>query len=96
MPNGQDLATQIRSRLENTGGLSVQLRPGDLNADLNLVDRKAWTSTALAWLQPYLDAPLPAADSTVSTHRERIPRDHRRCHRRPVAGRCCRSRRPSI
>ena len=67
MPNGQDLAAQIRSRLENTGGLSVQLRPGDLNADLNLVDRKAWTSTALAWLQPYLDAPLPAVESTVST-----------------------------
>jgi peptide/nickel transport system substrate-binding protein len=67
MPNGQDLAAQIRSRLENTGGLSVQLRPGDLNADLNLVDRKAWTSTALAWLQPYLDAPLPAVDSTVSS-----------------------------
>ena len=59
MPNGQDLAAQSRSRLENTGGLSGQLKPGDLNADLNLVDRKAWTSTALAWLQPYLDAPLP-------------------------------------
>ena len=67
MPNAQDLAMQIRSRLENTGGLSVQLRPGDLNADLNLVDRKAWTWTALAWLQPYLDAPLPAVDSTVTT-----------------------------
>jgi peptide/nickel transport system substrate-binding protein len=65
MPNAPDLATQIRSRLENTGGLSVQLKPGDLNADLNLLDRKAWTSTALAWLQPYLDAPLPAAESTV-------------------------------
>jgi peptide/nickel transport system substrate-binding protein len=67
MPNGQDLATQIRGRLENTGGLSVQLRPGDLHADLNLVDRKAWTATALAWLQPYLDAPLPAVASTVQT-----------------------------
>ena len=67
MPNAQDLAMQIRSRLENTGGLSVQLKPGDLNADLNLVDRKAWTWTALAWLQPYLDAPLPAVDSTVTT-----------------------------
>jgi peptide/nickel transport system substrate-binding protein len=67
MPNGADLAAQIRSRLENTGGLSVQLKPGDLNADLNLLDRKAWTATALAWLQPYLDAPLPAAASTVST-----------------------------
>jgi len=67
MPNAQDLAMQIRSRLENTGGLSVQLRPGDLNADLNLVDRKAWTSTAMAWLQPYLDAPLPAVNSTLNT-----------------------------
>ena len=67
MPNGQDLATQIRGRLENTGGLSVQLKPGNLNSDLNLVDRKAWTATALAWLQPYLDAPLPAAESTVNT-----------------------------
>jgi peptide/nickel transport system substrate-binding protein len=67
MPNGQDLATQIRGRLENTGGLSVQLRPGDPTADLNLVDRKAWTATALAWLQPYLDAPLPAVASTVRT-----------------------------
>ena len=67
MPNGPDLAAQIRSRLENTGGLSVQIRPGDLNADLNLVDRKAWTATAIAWLQPYLDTPLPAAKLTVST-----------------------------
>jgi peptide/nickel transport system substrate-binding protein len=67
MPNGHDLATQIRGRLENTGGLSVQLKPGELNADLNLVDRKAWTATALAWLQPYLDAPLPAVASTVKT-----------------------------
>jgi peptide/nickel transport system substrate-binding protein len=67
MPNGQDLATQIRGRLENTGGLSVQLKPGILNADLNLVDRKAWTATALAWLQPYLAAPLPAVASTVKT-----------------------------
>jgi peptide/nickel transport system substrate-binding protein len=66
MPNGPDLAAQIRSRLENTGGLSVQLKPGDLNADLNLLDRKAWTATALAWLQPYLDAPLPASASLLS------------------------------
>ena len=65
MPNGQDNATQIRTRLENTGGLSVQLRPGEPNTDLTLVDRKAWTATAIAWLQPYLDAPLPAAASTV-------------------------------
>jgi peptide/nickel transport system substrate-binding protein len=67
MPDGRDIATQIRSRLEDTGGLSVRLRPGDVNADLSLVDRKAWTATALAWLQPYLDAPLPSSGATVST-----------------------------
>ena len=66
-PNGKDIATQIRIRLEDTGGLSVQLKPGVTDADLNLVDRKAWTATALAWLQPYLDAPLPTAASTVNT-----------------------------
>ena len=49
------------------GRLSVQLKPGATDADLNLVDRKAWTATALAWLQPYLDAPLPTAASTVRT-----------------------------
>jgi peptide/nickel transport system substrate-binding protein len=67
MPNAADLAMQIRNRLENTGGLSVQLKPGDLNADLVLVDRKAWTWTALAWLQPYLDTPLPDVESTLET-----------------------------
>lgn len=65
-PNGQDVATQIRTRLENAGGLSVQLRP-DETGDLTLVDRKAWTATALAWLQPYLAAPLPASARTVAS-----------------------------
>ena len=66
-PNAQDIAIQIRTRLENTGGLSVKLAPGDAAADLNLLDRKAWTATALAWLQPYLDAPLPEVADTVNT-----------------------------
>ena len=57
-PNAEDTAVQIRTRLENTGGLSVKLTPQPADADLALVDRKAWTTTALAWLQPYLDAPL--------------------------------------
>ena len=66
-PNAQDIAIQIRTRLENTGGLSVKLAPGEVGADLNLVDRKAWTATALAWLQPYLSAPLPEVADTVTT-----------------------------
>ena len=64
-PDAQDIAIQIRTRLENTGGLSVKLAPGDPGADLNLLDRKASTATALAWLQPYLDAPLPEVADTV-------------------------------
>ena len=65
-PNASDLADQVRNRLEDTGGLSVRLAPGAADADLVLVDRKAWTSTALAWLQPYVDDPLPASDLTVA------------------------------
>jgi len=65
-PNGQDIAVQIRTRLEDTGGLSVKLVAGEPNADLVLLDRKAWTATALAWLQPYLDAPLPSTAESVS------------------------------
>lgn len=66
-PNGRDIATQIRSRLEDTGGLSVQLKADDSRADLYLSDRKAWTATALAWLQPYLDAPLKGSAGTVDS-----------------------------
>lgn len=64
-PDQRDLATQIRTRLEDTGGMSVRLRPGSPDADLTLVDRKAWTATPLSWLQPYLDAPLPASQERV-------------------------------
>lgn len=65
-PNGRDEATQVRTRLEDTGGLSVRVRPADQGADLQLVDRLAWTPTALAWLQPYLSAPLPVSEESVS------------------------------
>jgi peptide/nickel transport system substrate-binding protein len=67
VPGGRDLAVQIRTRLEDTGGLSVKLTPDEPGADLQLVDRKAWTATALAWLQPYLEAPLPEVASSVRT-----------------------------
>ena len=70
MPDGQDVATQIRTRLEDTGGMSVRLRavnPATVSdpPDLMVLDRKAWTSTGLAWLQPYLDAPLPASAGDI-------------------------------
>lgn len=65
-PDEQDLANQIRSRLEDTGGLSVRLRPMEPAADLILADRKAWTATPIAWLQPYLAAPLESSQQDVS------------------------------
>jgi peptide/nickel transport system substrate-binding protein len=70
MPDAQDTATQIRTRLEDTGGMSVRLRAVDPTddtdpPDLMVLDRKAWTSTGLAWLQPYLDAPLPTSAEDV-------------------------------
>jgi len=64
-PNSLDLATQIRTRLEETGGLSVLLRPNDPGADLQLVDRKAWTSTGIAWLQPVIDDPLKPEQAAI-------------------------------
>jgi peptide/nickel transport system substrate-binding protein len=71
MPDGRDLATQIRTRLEDTGGMSVRLRAVDPTAstdlpDLMVLDRKAWTSTGLSWLQPYLQSPLPTSTSDVT------------------------------
>lgn len=65
-PNAVDLADQIRNRLEDTGGLSVRLAPGSADADLVLLDRKAWTSTALSWLQPYVDDPLTVSEASVT------------------------------
>lgn len=65
VPDGADLANQIRNRLENTGGMSVRLRPDDPDTDLLLEDRKAWTPTAISWLQPYLDDPIRSSESVV-------------------------------
>jgi peptide/nickel transport system substrate-binding protein len=65
VPDGKDLANQLRSRLEDTGGMSVRLRPGDAGCDLRLEDRKAWTPTAIDWLQPVLQDPLPSSASTI-------------------------------
>ena len=65
IPDAADLAAQLRSRLEGIGGVSVRLVAGNTDADLLLEDRKAWTPTALAWLQPFLDSPLASSAETV-------------------------------
>ncbi len=65
IPDGSDLANQVRSRLEDTGGMSVRLRPNDGDTDLLLEDRKAPTPTPIAWLQPVLDSPLPGSEAAI-------------------------------
>ncbi|QGN32709.1 hypothetical protein GJV80_07705 [Microlunatus sp. Gsoil 973] len=70
-PNSLDLATQIRTRLEDTGGMSVLLRPDDPRADLQLVDRKAWVPTGVAWLQPVIDDPMKGQQSEIASGLEK-------------------------
>lgn len=65
IPDGPDLAAQLRSRIEGIGGVSVRLVAGGPDSDLLLEDRKAWTPTALAWLQPFLDSPLASSADTI-------------------------------
>lgn len=63
MPDGGDLAELVRSRVEGIGDVSVRIVPDTADADLFLLDEKAWTPTPLAWLQSYTDA--PAVGSTL-------------------------------
>lgn len=71
MPDGLDQANVIRTRLEAMGGMSVRLvevdGAGVPATDLRLVDRKAWTWTAAAWLQPYLIQPAQRSATEVRT-----------------------------
>lgn len=73
-PNSLDLATQIRTRLEDTGGLSVLLEPNDPRADLQLDDRKAWVATGVAWLQPVTDNPLKSEQAQIGAGLEEAMR----------------------
>ena len=68
-PDSLDQAGQIRTRLEAAGGISVRLvdtdAAGTPATDLRLIDRKAWSDTAIAWLQPYLSAPPESSKRQV-------------------------------
>ncbi|WP_232822078.1 ABC transporter substrate-binding protein, partial [Desertihabitans aurantiacus] len=65
VPDGEDQANVVRSRLEDGGDLSVQITPDLAEADLFLLDEKAWTSTPTAWLQRYLEHPAPGSTTRV-------------------------------
>lgn len=59
-PGYADLASVLRDRIEELDRVSVRLvTSGD--ADLVLTDASAWVPTANAWLQLYLDSPLPGS-----------------------------------
>jgi peptide/nickel transport system substrate-binding protein len=94
MPNGQDNATQIRNPTGEHRRAERPTAAWRANTDLTLVDRKAWTATALAWLQPYLDAPLPGAADTFARSRPCSAR-RRTTPRRISCSARCRSRPPS-
>lgn len=75
-PDAADQANQIRTRLEDSASMSVRLVKStpveSADADLLLVDFKAWTPTGMAWLQPYLDQPIQTTEvrDPVKTIRE--------------------------
>lgn len=62
----REMARDVRDRIEQTAGVSVQLTPDAPSADLVLHNYKAWTSTPFAWLQPYRDQPLPGSQGKVA------------------------------
>lgn len=65
IPDERDRAQQVRDRIESAAGVSVRLTPDDAGADVLLSDQGAWTYTPFAWLQPYLDAPLPGSADKI-------------------------------
>ena len=75
MPNGQDIATQIRTRLENTGGLSVKLRPGEPNADLTWWTARRGRPPRWPGCSP-ISTPRCPAPPRPSLDRDRVPQDH--------------------
>lgn len=64
-PGQRDLASMLRDRLEERAGMSVQLVPDTLDADLVLTDRPAWVNTAFGWLQAYVDDALPGSQAKI-------------------------------
>lgn len=80
-PDAIDQANQIRTRLEERASMSVKLVTATpvetADADLRLVDFKAWTPTGMAWLQPYLEQPIQEdeVEELVTRIRESVDPD---------------------
>lgn len=63
-PGHADLASLLRDRIENLGGVSVRLVTSG-GADLWLTDSPAWVNNATGWLQRYVDSPLPGSQDKL-------------------------------
>ena len=64
-PGHADLASLLRDRIEDLDRVSVRL-VGSGEADLVLTDFPAWVPTANAWLQLYLEDPLPGSGDKLA------------------------------
>lgn len=63
LPGQAELAGQVRAALEPE--VTVRLTGDDPSADLRLDAGQAWTNTTMAWLQPYVEHPLPGREADV-------------------------------
>ncbi len=66
-PGHADLARTLRDRIEAIDGLSVRVSATSKNADLVLTDRLPWVTSAVGWMQPFLDHPLEDSASTIDS-----------------------------
>lgn len=63
LPAQTELAGRVKTALEPA--IRVRLVGDDPTADLRLSVGQAWTNTLLAWLQPYVEHPLPGREADV-------------------------------
>lgn len=66
LPDQADLAERVKQALEAGGSVRVRLAPDSTDADLALVERRPWTDTPSAWLQTWLDHPLPGTEAELT------------------------------
>lgn len=63
LPGQEELAGQIRDALQPD--VTVQLVGDEADADVWLSNGQPWTNTTMAWLQPYVEFPLPDRQAEV-------------------------------
>ncbi|MDO5499386.1 MAG: ABC transporter substrate-binding protein [Propionibacteriaceae bacterium] len=63
LPGQADLAARVRDAVRPE--LGVRLVGDDPDADVRLTMGQAWTNTEMAWLQPYVEFPLPGREAEV-------------------------------